>query len=166
MIDIKLVPKTWGYEKWIVNNELYCGKELVCNINSWSSNGKYHYHKIKDETFYIVEGSLILVIKEEGKDKEIITLKQNDVYRIKPGLKHKFTAFTEVCKFIEFSTQHFNSDSYRVDDKDRYIATKIKKEEIGQWPDSPSYELNCSICNEILNNNDNFCSKCGAEFVK
>ena len=24
--SIKYVPKGWGYEKWIVNNEMYCGK--------------------------------------------------------------------------------------------------------------------------------------------
>ena len=32
MSAIKFVPKGWGYEKWIVNNEKYCGsnaKEFV-----------------------------------------------------------------------------------------------------------------------------------------
>ena len=114
MNEIKLVPKDWGYEKWIINTELYCGKELVCNCNIWSSNGRFHYHKIKDETFYVIEGTLLLVIKEENKDKEHITLDIGDTYRIKPGLKHKFTSLTQRCKFIEFSTQHFDDDSYRV----------------------------------------------------
>ena len=26
--EIKFVPKGWGYEKWIVNKEEYCGKIL------------------------------------------------------------------------------------------------------------------------------------------
>jgi hypothetical protein len=26
--EIKFVPKGWGFEKWIVNNEEYCGKLL------------------------------------------------------------------------------------------------------------------------------------------
>ena len=26
--SIKVVPKGWGFEKWIVNNEQYCGKLL------------------------------------------------------------------------------------------------------------------------------------------
>lgn len=27
-LEIKFVPKGWGFEKWIVNNEEYCGKLL------------------------------------------------------------------------------------------------------------------------------------------
>ena len=26
---MKFVPKGWGFEKWIVNNEEYCGKRKV-----------------------------------------------------------------------------------------------------------------------------------------
>ena len=26
--EIKFVPKGWGFEKWIVNSEKYCGKLL------------------------------------------------------------------------------------------------------------------------------------------
>ena len=26
--EIKIVPKGWGYEKWIVNTDEYCGKLL------------------------------------------------------------------------------------------------------------------------------------------
>ena len=29
--DIKHVPKGWGYEKWIVNTDEYCGKLLFFN---------------------------------------------------------------------------------------------------------------------------------------
>ena len=47
---IKLVPKGWGYEKWIVNSPLYCGKILwFCKDKKCS----WHYHKKKDEVFYI-----------------------------------------------------------------------------------------------------------------
>jgi len=27
---LHMVPKGWGFEKWIVNNEKYCGKILLC----------------------------------------------------------------------------------------------------------------------------------------
>ena len=46
--DIKFVPKGWGFEKWIVNNEEYCGKLL------YFAKGKrcsWHYHVLKDEVF-------------------------------------------------------------------------------------------------------------------
>lgn len=44
------VPKGWGFEKWIVNNEKYCGKILFFVKGKKCS---YHYHEIKDETFYV-----------------------------------------------------------------------------------------------------------------
>ena len=59
--QIKHVPKGWGYEKWIVNNELYCGKLLFFNAGKRCS---WHYHKLKDETFYIQSGEILLIYGE------------------------------------------------------------------------------------------------------
>ena len=42
--SIKIVPKGWGHEKWIVNNEMYCGKILFMEKNKRCS---WHYHKSK-----------------------------------------------------------------------------------------------------------------------
>ena len=47
--------KGWGYELWIVNNNLYCGKILHFNKGKKCS---WHYHKIKQETFYVQKGKL------------------------------------------------------------------------------------------------------------
>ena len=52
---IKWVAKLWGAEKWLVNNEIYCAKELIL-VNGYQCS--LHYHKIKDETFYILEGEV------------------------------------------------------------------------------------------------------------
>jgi len=106
---LKKVKKTWGEEHWYVNNELYCSKLLIVNQNQWSSKGKYHYHKKKDETFYILNGTLLLDL--EGS---IIPLKKGESIRIKPNEKHKFTSKTKTCKFLEVSTHHEDSDSFRV----------------------------------------------------
>lgn len=107
----KIVTKTWGQEIEMCNNELYCGKILKCT-DRWSSEGKFHYHKIKDETFYILYGRLVLNIKESD---HIITEKEmlpNDSIRIKPGTKHRFKG-DPTCTFVEISTPHSNEDSYR-----------------------------------------------------
>ena len=45
-IPIKFVKKGWGYEKWIVNKDLYCGKLLFFNAGKKCS---WHYHVKKDE---------------------------------------------------------------------------------------------------------------------
>ena len=54
---LKIVPKGWGFEKWIVNNEKYCGKILYIVKDHKCS---WHYHKIKDETFYVQSGKIEL----------------------------------------------------------------------------------------------------------
>jgi len=107
MAYIKIVPKTWGCEYWIVNNELYCAKLLLCEEDKWSSQGKYHYHKIKDETFYITKGKLVLMV--DGKK---YILKKGDSLRIEPNTKHKFMALTKTCEIMEISTHHEDEDSY------------------------------------------------------
>ena len=44
------VPKGWGEELIIENNELYCGKILQFNAGCKFS---MHYHMIKDETWCV-----------------------------------------------------------------------------------------------------------------
>ena len=46
MVEMKFVPKGWGFEKWIVNKPEYCGKLLYFVKGKRCS---WHYHKIKDE---------------------------------------------------------------------------------------------------------------------
>jgi len=100
-----IVKKEWGQELIIVNED-YCGKLITCK-NIWSSKGKYHYHKNKDETFFPILGRLILDV--EGIEYILLP---GQSFRIKPGTKHKFKAVDE-CQFIEFSTHHEDSDTYR-----------------------------------------------------
>ena len=110
----KLVKKTWGSELWFANTLHYCGKLLIVKPKKWSSEGKFHYHEIKDETFFIIEGILLLDIADEEGGHQRMTLYENDSYRVMPGVKHRFSAGSPIaCKFVEASTHHSNSDSYR-----------------------------------------------------
>ena len=110
-----IMTKSWGYELWFANTANYCGKLLVVSHDKWSSKGNFHYHKIKDETFFVVEGALTLdIAREKGPVWERITLYTNDSCRVGPGVKHRFTSALPIpCKFIEASTHHEDSDSYR-----------------------------------------------------
>lgn len=116
MNKLKIVPKGWGFEKWIVNNEKYCGKLLYIVKNHKCS---WHYHKIKDETFYIQSGKLELYY---GYDQDIkyskkIILNKNDYFHIPTGMIHQMIAL-EDTELFEFSTQHFDEDSYRIEKGD------------------------------------------------
>tara|TARA_Y100000034_G_C6816811_1_gene367547 strand:- start:561 stop:920 length:360 start_codon:yes stop_codon:yes gene_type:complete len=110
--EIKLVPKGWGFEKWIVNCPEYCGKLLYFVKGKRCS---WHYHELKDEVFYVQSGK-ILVRFSEKDDIELaqeVTLGPGDNFHVYRGLRHQMLAI-EDTELFEFSTQHFDSDSYRV----------------------------------------------------
>jgi len=56
---IKKVTKKWGYEEWIVNTDKYCGKLLYLQKGKRCS---MHFHQVKDETFYILQGKVLMEI--------------------------------------------------------------------------------------------------------
>ena len=109
---ISIHPKGWGYEKWIVNKEEYCGKLLHMIKGKKCS---WHYHTLKDETFYLQEGKILLKYSDDNnleKAKEIV-LCRGDKFHIYRGLRHQMFALEDTDLF-EFSTQHFEHDSNRV----------------------------------------------------
>ena len=63
MTEHKEVQKVWGSEEWIVNRA-YCGKKLILNKGFRCS---MHYHKNKDETFYILKGKVLMEIDNKNK---------------------------------------------------------------------------------------------------
>ena len=109
---IKHVPKGWGYEKWIVNKEEYCGKLLYFEKDKRCS---WHYHKLKDEVFYLQSGKMIVKYGEdENIDKaEELELLPGMNFHVSRGLKHQMIAI-EDSELFEFSTEHFDTDSYRI----------------------------------------------------
>jgi quercetin dioxygenase-like cupin family protein len=111
-MEIKHVDKGWGHEKWIVNKPEYCGKLLIFNKGKRCS---WHYHKLKDEVFYLRTGKIVVYYSEEddiAKAQQLV-LKPGDNFHVYRGLRHQMFAF-EDSELIEFSTQHFESDSYRI----------------------------------------------------
>ena len=69
--DIAIHPKGWGYEKWIVNKDEYCGKLLHIIKGKKCS---WHYHKSKDETFYLQEGKLLVRYSEEDDIEKAVEI--------------------------------------------------------------------------------------------
>lgn len=116
---LNFFPKTWGYELVFANNEEYCGKKLFVKNGLWSSDGNFHYHKKKDETFFVIEGILKLDFcrTENYYDLQSISLYPGDFIRLLPYTRHRFTSISNEplygCKFIEVSTTDEETDSYR-----------------------------------------------------
>ena len=110
--EIKHVDKGWGYEKWIVNKSEYCGKLLFFNEGKRCS---WHYHKIKDEVFYLQSGKLLVKYSDkdnlEEANEKILNPGEN--FYVYTGLRHQMIALKD-SELFEFSTEHFDSDSYRI----------------------------------------------------
>jgi D-lyxose ketol-isomerase len=132
----KFVSKGWGYEDWIDNNSLYCGKDLFIKKDKKLS---LHYHKLKTETFFVQSGSVRLVVYLDisldkhftnwyefekiiqknlqnnfnYRDLEVLNLIPGDSFQVPVGLRH--TLFANLDSHVyEFSTEHSDDDSYRI----------------------------------------------------
>ena len=104
--------KAWGHELWIINNELYCGKLLVFKKDKQFS---MHFHLLKDEAWYISKGRFLYkYIDTETDTEKEMTVEGGDCIHLMPGQPHQMLALTEGATIFEVSTQHFDSDSYRV----------------------------------------------------
>ena len=104
--------KAWGYELWVINNELYCGKLLVFEKDKQFS---MHFHLLKDEAWYISKGKFLYkwIDTEKATEQETV-VKEGDCIHLMPGQPHQMLALTEGATIFEVSTQHFDSDSVRV----------------------------------------------------
>jgi quercetin dioxygenase-like cupin family protein len=111
-LEMKYVPKGWGFERWIVNCEEYCGKLLYFEKGKRCS---WHFHEIKDEVFYLQSGKMIVKYSDEDdlENADELTLNAGDNFHVYTGLRHQMIAL-EDSELFEFSTQHFDSDSYRI----------------------------------------------------
>jgi mannose-6-phosphate isomerase len=110
-----VVKKLWGYEKHLVNTQLYCGKILVAVPNGMACS--IHYHKLKTETFHILNGRLHLqLFTLDGTLVQEKELSPGDTLTLIPLTPHRFWATDEVCEFLEVSTHDAAEDSYRLVD--------------------------------------------------
>ena len=109
--NMTFVEKSWGWEKWICNNELYCGKILFIEKDKHCS---FHFHRVKSEVLFLQQGKMLFNYAEsDSKIIKQIEMNSGDAYYVEPGFIHQMVAL-EDCTIIETSTQHSDSDSYRL----------------------------------------------------
>jgi quercetin dioxygenase-like cupin family protein len=107
-----VIPKGWGEELIIENNEMYCGKLLKFKKGCKFS---MHYHMDKDETWYVHDGLFLYNwIDTETAERHTQELKEGDIVRQYPGQPHQLVAVSDGTIF-EVSTHHKDSDSYRIE---------------------------------------------------
>jgi len=109
--SVEIVPKGWGEERHIINNDLYCGKILCFTKGKSFSN---HFHFIKEETWYVIKGKLKLTYFNLSNANKIEKeLNIGDIIHIPPGNPHQLEAL-EDSEIFEVSTTDRSEDSYRI----------------------------------------------------
>jgi len=120
------VKKFMKYGVVIINiiNRDYCKKILVQLPNQ---THPAQYHKLKEESFQILSGSLIVTLDDKEKK-----LYPGDICLIMPGVWHSFTTKTG-CIFEEISTTHYKDDSVYKDKKINQMKLNERKTKVNHW---------------------------------
>lgn len=114
------VPKGWGYELHIANQKNnpsisekgYCLKFLVFDK---ANKGSMHFHGLKHETFYILNGKFTLkYIDPATADELSMTLEEGDIVVLPPLNSHQIICETGTGTIVEASSPDHATDSYRV----------------------------------------------------
>lgn len=111
---LEIVKKGWGKEVIFAREPAYCGKLLVFNKRSQFS---MHFHKNKDETFYITEGRFQLDwVDTKDASTKTVFLEPNDTWRIPPMVPHQVTCISHGGTIIEVSTHDDpeDNDNFRI----------------------------------------------------
>ena len=108
-----LVRKVWGHELIFHNTDEFCGKLLV--FPKPGKSFSMHYHMLKNEAWYVQSGSFEFewIDTEEGQLYHE-TLHSGQCVDITTGQPHRLTSMVSNSIIFEVSTQHFDSDSYRI----------------------------------------------------
>lgn len=82
------VEKPWGYELILAHTDRYVGKILHINRGQLLSR---QYHRVKDETVYVLSGTLLLEIGP-SEASERVEVPAGMCYRTLPGTIHRYIA--------------------------------------------------------------------------
>jgi len=107
----EIVEKPWGREEIFARTPDYAGKILVIHGGEALS---FQYHRRKDETLMLLEGSVRLSIEEAGHRTEFV-MAPGAACRIKPGTRHRLEALAD-SRLVEVSTPELD-DVVRLEDR-------------------------------------------------
>lgn len=107
---IRRVDKPWGHEIIYAHTERYAGKILFVRAGERLS---LQFHRRKEETIYVLSGSLDFVVEERG---ELVTrvLSAGEAFHIPPGTRHRMIA-REDTQIAEVSSPELD-DVVRLED--------------------------------------------------
>ena len=113
IVEQKRVNKPWGHEIIWSHCEKFVGK-ILCINNGHKLSRQYHVQK--EETIFVLTGTLSLEIGMPGQYFEKIDLKKGQSFHVTPGTIHRFCAEFGDVELAEVSTPHL-SDVVRLEDE-------------------------------------------------
>jgi mannose-6-phosphate isomerase-like protein (cupin superfamily) len=111
------VEKPWGYELIWAETEEYVGKILHVVMGGALS---LQYHEIKDETFFLLRGRLLLRAGRSADELVDYRMLEGQSFHMPTGTVHRMIAETD-CDILEVSTPHLE-DIVRLEDRYGRIA--------------------------------------------
>ncbi len=108
---VRRVPKPWGHELIWAHTDRYVGKILVIEAGKRLSLQK---HELKDESIYVVAGSLRLHLEGDDGVVRVEELGPGEHRRVATGRIHRYEAI-ERCELMEVSTPELD-DVIRLED--------------------------------------------------
>ena len=106
------VEKPWGFEVIWAHTGRYVGKILHVNAGEALS---LQYHRQKDETLYVLAGSMRLWLGPSADELEEMMMGEGDSVRVTPGTVHRMEAVSDV-DILEASTPELD-DVVRIEDR-------------------------------------------------
>ena len=104
----------------VINRE-YC-KKLIVQLPR--QKHPYHHHKLKEETFHVLYGSM-----EVEVDGNSHALKEGDLFLVEKNKWHTFSSMNGVL-FEEISTTHHKNDSFYEDPQINAMTLDQRKTEL------------------------------------
>ena len=105
--------KGWGKELIFATTDKYCGKLMF--FDKKGSKFSMHFHKEKDESWYVLNGSFTLhTIDTKTADIETSILTKGETWRNHPLVPHQLIAMEDNSIIIEVSTPDSVEDNYRI----------------------------------------------------
>lgn len=112
--------KYWGSIETVVNRN-FTGKRLFFEKGK---NSSLHFHCNKKETYYIHSGKLLARLRAGRGEDHFFTLDTGSTLFIPPGLMHQDGGLEDTV-IIEISTHDEDSDSFIVEDGEKYPMPKL-----------------------------------------
>lgn len=90
----------WGFEMTWADTELYSAHMIVVLENEKTP---YQYHKKRDKTIFVLQGTIQLVLEENNK-----MLNEGEKYHIPPKVMHRVVALKGDATILEAGTKEEN----------------------------------------------------------